>query len=46
VGGQSVSFSLLVNGLATDAAGIGIEDRVADALATYPQLPALEAFGP
>ena len=44
--GQPISFSLLVNGLATDSAGVGVEDRVADALTTYPQLPAVESFGP
>ena len=41
-----VSFALLVNGLATDAAGRSIEDRVADVLTTYPEQPPVESLGP
>ena len=45
-GGRAVTFALLANGLGTDASGLGLEDRVADSLVTFPELPPLAAFGP
>ena len=40
------AFALLGNQLASDAAGRAFEDRVADALATYPDAPRPDALGP
>jgi D-alanyl-D-alanine carboxypeptidase len=39
VAGGTVTFSLLVNGVTSDAAGIAIEDRVANALVTAGGAP-------
>ena len=46
LGGGGVTVSWLVNGVASDAAGQGIEDRIASVLASYPEQPVLEPFGP
>jgi D-alanyl-D-alanine carboxypeptidase/D-alanyl-D-alanine-endopeptidase (penicillin-binding protein 4) len=40
------AFALLGNQLSSDAAGRAFEDRVADALATYPDAPRPETLGP
>ena len=45
-GGPEVSFSLLANDLRTDAAGVGLEDRVAAILASYPQAPPAAGLAP
>ena len=45
-GGRPVTFALLANGLGTDGSGLGLEDRVADNLVTFPELPPLAPFGP
>jgi len=42
----AVTFSLLANDVTTDGAGTTIEDRVANALASYPEAPPLAALGP
>lgn len=41
-----VTFSFVVNGVASDRAGSALADRVAAALATYPALPVLDPFEP
>ena len=38
-GGETLTFSLLVNGLPREAVGRALEDRVAAALVAYPQAP-------
>jgi D-alanyl-D-alanine carboxypeptidase/D-alanyl-D-alanine-endopeptidase (penicillin-binding protein 4) len=38
--GRQVAFSYLVNGIASEAEGRALEDRVASALNTYPDAPA------
>ncbi|GAC1312669.1 MAG: hypothetical protein NVSMB12_03080 [Acidimicrobiales bacterium] len=43
---RPVTFALLANGLGSDSAGLSLEDRVADALVSFPELPPLELFGP
>ena len=45
-GPKPVTFALLANGLGTDSAGLSLEDRVADALVSFPELPPVEQFGP
>jgi D-alanyl-D-alanine carboxypeptidase/D-alanyl-D-alanine-endopeptidase (penicillin-binding protein 4) len=40
------AFALLGNRVSSDAAGRAFEDRVADALATYPDSPRPETLGP
>jgi len=37
--GRSLQFALIANELPNDASGTGLEDRVASALATWPQAP-------
>jgi len=44
--GGSPAFALLVNGLASDAQGRAVEDRLAAILASYPEAPATAALGP
>jgi D-alanyl-D-alanine carboxypeptidase/D-alanyl-D-alanine-endopeptidase (penicillin-binding protein 4) len=41
-----VAFSLLVNGLPTQAVGEGLEDRIGVLLASYPQAPPTAQLGP
>jgi D-alanyl-D-alanine carboxypeptidase/D-alanyl-D-alanine-endopeptidase (penicillin-binding protein 4) len=45
-GGETLTFSLLVNGLPREAVGRAVEDRVAAALVAYPQAPDPETLGP
>ncbi|MHB8466132.1 MAG: D-alanyl-D-alanine carboxypeptidase/D-alanyl-D-alanine endopeptidase [Acidimicrobiales bacterium] len=44
--GPGVSFALLVNGLTSTTAATKIEDAVAIALASFPQIPVLTSLGP
>jgi len=42
--GRQVAFSFLVNGIGSEAEGHALEDKVAAALATYPEAPAPAAL--
>ncbi len=44
--GRSLQFALIANDLPNDASGTGLEDRVASALAVWPQAPAATDIGP
>jgi D-alanyl-D-alanine carboxypeptidase/D-alanyl-D-alanine-endopeptidase (penicillin-binding protein 4) len=44
--GQPIVFSLIVNGLPSDAAGRAIGDQIGAALAAYPHLPPLAEIEP
>jgi D-alanyl-D-alanine carboxypeptidase/D-alanyl-D-alanine-endopeptidase (penicillin-binding protein 4) len=45
-GGERVAFSLILNDLPRDQVGLGVQERVAAALLTYPEAPAAEELGP
>ena len=45
-GGPPLTFSLLANNLPSDAAGRAVEDRVGQALASWPQAPAASSLDP
>ena len=45
-GDRTETFALLVNGVRSDAVGTAIEDRIANALASFPEAPVLGPFGP
>ena len=44
--GRSMPFALLANDLPGDGAGFGLQDRVANILAAYPEAPRPEELGP
>jgi D-alanyl-D-alanine carboxypeptidase/D-alanyl-D-alanine-endopeptidase (penicillin-binding protein 4) len=44
--GRPVQFALLANDLPGDGAGFGLQDRVANALSSYPQAPPPEELAP
>lgn len=44
--GRALQFSLLVNELPSESAGTDLQDRVVDALARWPQAPAVADIGP
>ncbi len=43
---RNLSFTLLANELATASAGVGMQDRVVNVLATYPRAPSPAELGP
>ena len=45
-GRQRVAFSLVLNDLPRDRFGLGVQERVAAALLTYPKAPAIDVVAP
>lgn len=45
-GDRTLAFSLLANDLPSNAAGAGLQDRVANVMAGYPRAPTVEELGP
>ena len=45
-GGEESTFALVLNALPSDALGLGVQERVAATLLTYPKAPPVEALAP